>query len=167
MRCKGGPSEARKAWLQSGLRRSEILSLRRQYLDWQGRRIFVERTKNGERRITPMNDTLLETLRRLPAHLDSDFLFPNVPPRAVTLAFQRAAKRAGLTDFRLHDLRHSFASHLTMAGANLQTVRTLLGHKDLSMTMRYSHLSPDHLQGAVKALDGVFVAEPQKKKQPA
>ena len=114
-----------------------------------------------------MNDTLLETLRRLPAHLDSDFLFPNVPPLAVTLAFRRAIERARITDFRLHDLRHSFVSHLTMAGASLRSVQTLLGHKDLRMTERYTHLSPEHLQGAVKALDGVFAAEPQKKKQPA
>lgn len=52
-----------------------------------------------------------------------------------------------------------------MSGANLRAVQTLLGHKDLRMTMRYSHLSPEHLQGAVKALDGVFTNEPEKKKQ--
>src|SRR5262249_49517782 len=52
--------------LHSGLRRSEILSLRRQDIDWQNRRILIEHTKNGERRIIPMNDTLSETLRKLP-----------------------------------------------------------------------------------------------------
>jgi site-specific recombinase XerD len=83
----------------------------------------------------------------------------------VTKAFSRAVKRAGLTDFHFHDLRHSFASHLTMGGANLRAVQILLGHKDLRMTMRYSHLSPEHLQGAVKALDGVFSSAPDKKKQ--
>ena len=153
--------------LHSGLRRSEILSLRRQSIDWQNRRIIVEHTKNGERRIIPMNGTLYETLRRLPARLDSDSLFPGVKPNIVTLAFRRAVKRAKIVDFRFHDLRHSFASHLTMGGANLRAIQTLLGHKDLRMTMRYSHLSPEHLQGAVKALDSVFTAEPQKKKQPA
>ena len=54
-----------------------------------------------------------------------------------------------------------------MAGVNLRSVQTLLGHKDLWMTERYTHLSPEHLRGAVKTLDGVFIAEPQKKKQPA
>ncbi|MGH9428029.1 MAG: tyrosine-type recombinase/integrase [Terriglobia bacterium] len=151
--------------LHSGLRRAEILSLRRQNVDWHLRRILVEHTKNGERRGIPMNDTLYETLRRLPVRLDSELLFPGVTPGMVTKAFSRAAKRAGLTDFHFHDLRHSFASHLTMEGANLRAVQTLLGHKDLRMTMRYSHLSPEHLQGAVKALDGVFTSEPDKKKQ--
>jgi integrase len=154
--------------LHSGLRRSEILSLRRQSIDWQNRRIIIEYTKNGERRMIPMNDTLYETLKRLPARLDSDFLFPGVKPNIVTLAFRRAVKRAGIPDFHLHDLRHSFASHLTMSGANLRTVQTLLGHRDMRMTMRYTHLSPEHPQGAVKALDNVFTAEPrQQKKQPA
>src|SRR5262249_4693368 len=73
--------------LHSGLRRSGILSLRRQNVDWQNRRIIVERTKNGERLIVPMNDTLYETLRRLPAHLESDLLFPGITPNMVTMAF--------------------------------------------------------------------------------
>ena len=85
----------------------------------------------------------------------------------MTLPVSRAVERAGITDFRLHDLRHSFASHLTMAGASLRSVQTLLGHKDLRMTERYTHLSPEYLQGAIKALDGIFIADPQKKKQPA
>jgi len=68
----------------------------------------------------------------------------------LTVAFKRACKRAGIRDFRFHDLRHSFASYLTVGGVNLRTVQTLLGHKDLRMTMRYSHLSPEHLREAVQ-----------------
>jgi site-specific recombinase XerD len=63
----------------------------------------------------------------------------------------RACNRAGLKDFRFHDLRHSFASYLTMGGVNLRTVQTLLGNKDLRMTMRYSHLSPEHPREAVES----------------
>jgi len=66
---------------------------------------------------------------------------------------ERACKRAGIEDFHFHDLRHSFASYLTMDGENLRTVQTLLGHKDLRMTMRYSHLSPENLREAVLKLD--------------
>lgn len=117
--------------------------------------------------ITPLNETLHETLKKLPPRLDSERLFPEITPNKVTMAFRRAVKRAGIFDFRLHDLRHSFASYLTMGGVNLRAVQTLLGHKDLRMTVRYSHLSPEHLAGAVKALDGVFTNNLVKQKQPA
>jgi len=69
----------------------------------------------------------------------------------ITVTFERAFKRAGIKDFRFHDLR--FASYLTMGGGNIRAVQTLLGHKDLRMTMRYSHLSAEYLREAVSILD--------------
>jgi integrase len=77
-------------------------------------------------------------------------------PENVSLAFLRACRRVGIADFRLHDLRHTAASWLRMSGADLQDVAELLGHRDLRMTKRYSHLSPAHLSAAVKRLDSVF-----------
>ena len=63
------------------------------------------------------------------------------------------SNRAGLEDFTFHDLRHTFASRLVMAGVDLPTVKELLGHKSIAMTLRYTHLSTDHKQRAVRALE--------------
>ena len=67
------------------------------------------------------------------------------------MAFARACRRAGIEDFRFHDLRHTAASWLRMSGADIHTVAQLLGHKDLRMAARYQHLSPTFL---VEAVDG-------------
>ena len=139
--------------IHSGMRRGEIVNLRRTEIDFKERRIILEKTKNNERRVIPMNDTLIEVLQSLPVHLHSETVFPDINGNMVTVTFERACKRAGIEDFHFHDLRHSFASYLTMDGENLRTVQTLLGHKDLRMTMRYSHLSPEHLREAVLKLD--------------
>lgn len=62
----------------------------------------------------------------------------------------------GINDFHFHDMRHTFASHLVMAGVDITTVSRLLGHKSLTMTLRYSHLAPAHMQKAVNILDNAL-----------
>ena len=142
--------------IHTGFRMGETLSLRWKDIDLKERRILIETTKNNERRVVPISDTLCGVLKSLPVHLGTDLVFPEVTGLQLTVAFRRACKRAGIKDFRFHDLRHSFASYLTMVGVNLRTVQTLLGHKDLRMTMRYSHLSPEHLREAIQNLDKSF-----------
>ena len=100
--------------LHTGLRRSEILSLRWKDVNLKERRIIIEKSKNNERRMIPINDTLYNVLHSLPVHLGNDLLFPGITGAQLTNAFRRASKRAGIEDFRLHDLRHSFASYLRM-----------------------------------------------------
>ena len=64
----------------------------------------------------------------------------------------RTLKKAGVEDFRFHDLRHTYASHLVMAGVDMNTVKELMGHSDIRMTVRYSHCSPKHKIHAVETL---------------
>jgi integrase len=142
--------------MHTRMRRSEILSLQWPDVDLRRRTIALMHTKNNERRVIPVNDTVAVTLKTLPRHLDTDLLFPAVNGPMVTRAFWRACRKAHLPNLRFHDLRHTFAPYLAMGGFNLRTIQQLLGHRDLRMTSRYAHLSADHLQQAVKSLDAVL-----------
>jgi site-specific recombinase XerD len=82
----------------------------------------------------------------------NDRLFP-MSHSTLSDAFKEALERGGIEDFRVHDLRHSFASHLLMAGSDLPTVSRLMGHANIAMTMRYTHLSPRHEAESVAKLN--------------
>jgi integrase len=145
--------------VHTGMRKSEILGLCWQDIDFGASTITVQRTKNNEPKVIPMNRTLREELQRLPRHLHSAYVFCNLqghPYDEVKRSFKTACRKAGIEDFRFHDLRHTFASYLVMNNVNLKTVQHLLGHKDIRMTLRYSHLSREHLQAAVGTLDRSF-----------
>jgi len=74
------------------------------------------------------------------------------PHRSMRTTFTSALKRAEIENFTFHDLRHTFASRLAMGGVDLPTVKELMGHKDITMSLRYSHLSDGHKQRAVEIL---------------
>jgi integrase len=143
--------------LNTGCRRGEILSLKWDNVDVKHGFIRLDITKNGERRDIPISDDLRPLLQGLTRRLDIPYVFydnaTGKPFQDVKRSFGTALRRAGITDFHFHDLRHTFASHLVMAGVDITTVSKLIGHKSLTMTLRYAHLAPNHLQNAVNMLN--------------
>ena len=150
--------------LNTGMRRGEILSLRWDNVDLRHGFILLEKTKNGDRREIPINTTLRTTLEALPRRLDGGPVFFNPETDKaygdIKTGFNNACKRAKIKDFHFHDLRHTFASHLVMAGVDITTVKELLGHKTLTMTLRYAHLAPSHKVKAVDILDSTLSKSP-------
>jgi integrase len=143
----------------TGMRRSEIVGLRWLDVDMLHGRIMLRQTKNGEGRIVYLNKSAQSAIASLPIDGNTkptDRLFPGVTGPRVQVAFTRTCKALGLADFHFHDLRHTAASWLRMSGADIHTVASLLGHKDLRMAARYQHLSPAFLAEAVGKLDSVF-----------
>jgi integrase len=148
--------------LNTGMRRGEIFSLKWANVDLKNGFILLEEgmTKNGERREIPINATVRAVLQDVPRRLDLPYVFYNprtdLPYGDIKNAFNGACRRAGIKDFHFHDLRHTFASQLVMGGQDITTVKQLLGHKTLTMTLRYSHLAPAHTVKAVELLDSIL-----------
>ena len=119
-------------------------------------------TKPSKNRVVPMNDIVREVFLSILKQPDSEYTFNNDHRNA----FLKAVKTAKITDFKFHDLRHTFASYLVMAGVPLNTIRELLGHSTINMALRYSHLAPDHKSGSVEKLSTILsqsnkVSEPR------
>ena len=150
--------------LNTGMRKGEILNLKWDNIDLRHGFILLDITKNGERREIPINDTLRQSLQAITRRLDSPYVFYDHVTgnryQDVKRSFKTALRKAGIRDFHFHDLRHTFASHLVMAGVDITTVKELLGHKTLTMTLRYSHLAPAHKVKAVDILDNTLNGKP-------
>jgi integrase len=145
--------------LNTGLRRGELLGLTWGDVDLTGARLTVRghSAKTGLTRYLPLNTeavTVLQTWQ--PAKVEAAaFVFPGPDGgrmHSLKTAWWKVAKDAKLTAFTFHDLRHTFASKLVQAGVDLNTVRELLGHADIKMTLRYAHLAPEHRAAAVAKL---------------
>jgi site-specific recombinase XerD len=165
----------------TGMRRAEVCKLQAQDIDSARMVIHIRQGKGGKDRDVPLSATLLAQLRtywRVRPQHRSPWLFPSLQRRlagqpitskTVWHACCTAARRAGLTkNIHPHTLRHSFATHLVEAGADLYTVMRLLGHADLRDTELYVHLSRRHLQTPVNPLDALRLIsstakEPQTK----
>jgi len=145
--------------LHTGLRQSNEFHLLWADVNFDTVTITVRRSKSGEAYHVPMNEDVRAALRDLPSRLRSEWVFPSDTGKTPVDAknymhrvFNPALKRARIAGFRWHDLRHTFASRLVMAGVDIRTVQELMGHKTLAMTLRYAHLSPAHRLDAVQRL---------------
>ena len=156
----------------TGLRRSELLQLKVGDIDSRRMVVRVERGKGGHGREVPLTPTLLAALREYYRWMHPQtYLFPGtqdgwrtdrpLTSKVVWEAVRFAARAAGI-DRRVspHTLRHSYATHLLEAGADLRTIQVLLGHADLTHTTVYLHLSPRHLQAAPNPLEQLHVPTP-------
>jgi len=166
--------------INTGMRRGEILSLKWNQI--RGGFIYLRRTKTKVKREIPLNDDMVALLKKVKAQqnpkgenvigLDGKpvdgqnqlseyvFTYKGAAVKNIKKSFKTALKKAGIDDFRFHDLRHTFASQVIMRGGNLKDVQELLGHKSMSMTLRYSHLSQEHKKKAVNLLNGLTASSP-------
>lgn len=152
--------------LNTGLRRGELLKLKWENVNFDLRTITVigATSKTGKTRHIPMNDEALSALKRWKEQpgIKSPFVFTGLdgqPLHDMRTSWENLLKAAQIQEFRWHDLRHTFASKLVMAGVDLNTVRELLGHTDYKMTLRYAHLAPEHKAAAVNKLVAQVVSQ--------
>jgi len=155
--------------VNTGMRRGELFNLKFQDIDFNKGIIHLLRTKNGERRELPMNEAVKRAILESKAHSTSEYVFSTIQGNQFTVIkrpFARALKMAGIENFRFHDLRHTFASQLAMASVDLNTIRELMGHKSLKMTLRYAHLSSNHKNQAVDLLNKCLNSSIDTEKNP-
>jgi len=146
--------------INTGMRKSEILNLKWSAVDLDNRKIRVMNSKNNEARVIPINETLYMELADLFTNSHAEYVFADRKDRPygeVKRTFTTLLKNAGIGNSRFHDFRYTFGSHLVMQGdVDLRTVRQVPGHKDIKMTMRYSHLSSAHVVEAMNRLDSLW-----------
>jgi integrase len=140
--------------VNTGLRRGELLALRWESIDFSRQILTVEggTAKSRQTRHVPLNDEAIRELKRWHEQANGgQRVFES--RTSFKSAWASLLKRAKITKFRWHDLRHHFASRLVLGGVPLNTVRDLLGHSSVAMSLRYAHLAPDQRREAVAKLN--------------
>jgi integrase len=152
--------------IYTGARKREVLDARWRDIDWAQRSWRIPKTKSGKVRHIPLSTGAMKVLDHLRMKIREDFLdeqpiFANPKTGEPFVSFfyswNNARIRAGLPEFRIHDLRHSFASYLVNAGRSLYEVQELLGHADIKTTSRYAHLSRERLVAAVEVVPQISI----------
>jgi integrase len=147
--------------IYTGARKREVLGAKWEEIDWVRMSWRIPKTKSGKIRHVPLSSGAFELLHKIKFKIidkpiSEGPIFPNpqtgLPYVNFYYSWNAARKRADLKDFRIHDLRHSFASSLVNAGRSLYEVQELLGHSDIKTTSRYAHLSRERLIEAVNVV---------------
>jgi integrase len=172
-KCRGHLRDIVECAIHTGMRKGEILNLK--WSQVKNGLIYLTKTKTSNPREIPVNDTLELIFNRRKRQFklrladgkkqntDYIFTFNGEPVMDVKTAFRIACDNAGIEDFRFHDLRHTFASQLILKGGTLKDVQELLGHKTMTMTLRYAHLTQEHKRKAVNLLSSLPAPKPAEK----
>jgi integrase len=154
--------------IYTGARKREVLEAKWKDIDWTQKSWRIPKTKSGKIRHVPLSlgaMNVLVTLRGkiFQGQFQDKPIFGNPRTQKPYVSFfyswNNARIRAGMPDFRIHDLRHSFASCLVNAGRSLYEVQELLGHADIKTTSRYAHLSRERLIEAVETVPQIKIGE--------
>lgn len=128
--------------LQTGMRKGEILNLKWSNIDFEFGFIEVLETKSGKSRKIPISSKLKQVLDNIPRTCDYVFNIAGEKIGDIKKCWNTAIRNAGITNFRFHDLRHTVATRLIEKGIDIVVVKEILGHADISTTMRYAHAVP-------------------------
>lgn len=180
---KAASENKRAPWLMdsiyislfTGMRFGEVANLTWSQIDFDRAMLVLETgtTKNGKRRSVALHPEALAALQRRHEFVqeycpDTQWVFcrkNGSHVKEMRKSFASARKKAGITDFRRHDARHTFASWLRMSGADLAVVRDALGHSTIKMTERYAHLDPSHIRSAVYQIGVAQFKHSRKKRE--
>jgi integrase len=149
----------------TGMRRSELLNCKWKYI--VGTCILLPTSKNDEPKEVHLNGFAEKVLASIMPEQPKpdDLLFPDVTPEAVSMAFHRVCTLLNISDMRLHDLRHTFATWLRQSGTELDVIASQLGHRDLRMTKRYARIAASQVHQAVAGLDALLLPATEEQAQ--
>lgn len=154
-----------KLLLLTGTRREETLSAKWEDINLETRQWYLPKTKSGKTRFVQLNESACELLRGIEPVEGCPYVFVNhrTQTRISTpvKAFKRLLQKAQITDFRIHDLRHNFASMAVNSGATLYVVQNLLGHASSQTTQRYAHLQNETLLAASESIANLMRTQQQ------
>jgi Site-specific recombinase XerD len=149
--------------LSTGPRKSEIRTMRFSDYNPQLHEVYLEETKNGERRRVPLFGLARELMAELYANRKPGqiYFFPSPydPRRPIDFRYswEKALEQAQIENFCFHDLRHSAASYLAWQGATLQDIQEVLGHKDIGTTRKYTHLTRSRTDALLRNMNNAYL----------